>query len=68
MHDMLSRAQETYHTTSLQAAEIAIKAEVKQLLLGHFSARYRELEPLLEESKTLFPNSKLAIEGQTFEI
>ncbi|MFD2163878.1 ribonuclease Z [Paradesertivirga mongoliensis] len=68
MHDMLSRAQETYHTTSLQAAEIAIKAEVNQLLLGHFSARYRELEPLLEECKTLFANAKLAIEGQTFEI
>ena len=68
MHDMLARAEETYHTTSLQAGEIAIKAGVKQLLLGHFSARYRELDPLLDECKTVFANSKLAIEGQTFEI
>jgi len=68
MHDMLDRAQETFHTTALQAAEIAVKANVKQLLLGHFSARYRELEPLLEEAKTLFPNSKLAIEGTIFEL
>lgn len=68
MHDMLSRAEETFHTTSLQAGEIAVKAGVKQLLLGHFSARYRELEPLLEECKTVFENSKLAIEGHTFEI
>jgi ribonuclease Z len=68
MHDMLDRATETFHTTSLQAGEIAVKAGVNQLLLGHFSARYRELDPLLEECKSVFPNSKLAIEGQTFEV
>jgi ribonuclease Z len=68
MHDMLSRAEETFHTTTLQAGEIAVKAGVKQLLIGHFSARYKELEPLLVESKMLFENTKLAIEGQTFEV
>jgi len=68
MNDMLDRALETYHTTSLQAAEIAVKAKVGQLLLGHFSARYRELEPLLLEAQTLFPNSKLATEGTTFDL
>ena len=68
MNDMLNRAVETFHTTSLQAGEIAVKAGVKQLLLGHFSARYRELEPLLAECKSVFANSKLATEGLTFEI
>jgi len=68
MHDMLDRAQETFHTTSLQAAEIALKAGAKQLLLGHFSARYRELEPMLLEAQSVFPNSKLATEGQVFDI
>lgn len=68
MHDMLQRAEDTFHTTSLQAAEVALRAEAKQLLLGHFSARYRELEPMLLEARSLFPNSKLAIEGHTFEI
>lgn len=68
MHDMLQRAEDTFHTTSLQAAEVALRAEAKQLLLGHFSARYRELEPMLLEARTLFLNSKLAIEGHTFEI
>ncbi len=67
-HDMLERAKDTYHTTALQAGEIAVRANVKQLLLGHFSARYRELEPLLAESQSVFPNSKLAIEGHTFTI
>ncbi|MFA6945017.1 MAG: ribonuclease Z [Pedobacter sp.] len=68
MNDMLNRAEETFHTTALQAGEIALKANVKKLLIGHFSARYRELEPLLEEAKSIFPDTALAIEGQTFKI
>lgn len=68
MHDMVDRARETFHTTALEAGEVAVRAEVDQLLLGHFSARYRELEPLLEEAKTVFPNSKLALEGSTFVV
>ena len=68
MHDMLGRAEETFHTTAQQAAEIALKAHAKKLLIGHFSARYRELEPLLEEARTIFPSTFLAIEGKTFEI
>lgn len=68
LHDMLARAEETFHTTALQAAEVAVKSNTKKLLIGHFSARYRELDPLLDEAKTLFPNTFLAIEGMTFEI
>jgi ribonuclease Z len=68
LHDMADRAAETFHTTALQAAEIAKAVNAKRLLIGHFSARYKDLQPLLDESKTLFPNTELAIEGQTFEI
>ena len=68
MHDMLDRARETFHTTALEAAQVASAAGVEQLLLGHFSARYRELDPLLEEAKTVFQNSKLALEGHTFDV
>lgn len=68
MHDMVERAQTTFHTTSLQAATIAKKAEVKKLIIGHFSARYKELQPLLDEARTVFPNTELAIEGNRFEI
>ncbi|SKB34527.1 ribonuclease Z [Daejeonella lutea] len=68
LHDMLARAEETFHTTALQAAEVALKSNTRKLLIGHFSARYRELDPLLTEAKTLFPNTFLAIEGMTFEI
>ena len=68
MHDMLARAEETFHTTALQAAEVAKRAGVKQLLIGHFSARYRDLIPLLEESRSVFTNAQLAIESQTFTL
>ncbi|MEJ7779974.1 MAG: ribonuclease Z [Daejeonella sp.] len=68
MHDMLGRAEETFHTTSLQAAGIALKSGAKKLLIGHFSARYKELNPLLEEAKSVFPQTFLATEGITFEI
>jgi ribonuclease Z len=67
-HDMLDRALETFHTTALQAGEIAIKAGAKKLLLGHFSARYRDLTPLLEEARSVFQNTDLAIEGVTFTL
>jgi ribonuclease Z len=66
MHNMLERAQKTYHTTALQAATIAQKAEVHQLMLGHYSARYKDLEPLLEEAKSVFSNTILAVEGESF--
>jgi ribonuclease Z len=68
MHDMLDRATETYHTTALQAAEVAKAAGARQLIIGHFSARYRDLIPLLEESRSVFTNTQLAIEGQTFSL
>jgi ribonuclease Z len=68
MHDMADRAAETYHTTCLQAGETARNARVKRLLIGHFSARYRDLQPLLEEARSVFDNTELAIEGQTFQL
>ncbi|MXV52437.1 ribonuclease Z [Pedobacter sp. HMF7647] len=68
LHDMLPRAEETYHTTALQAGEVALKANASQLLIGHFSARYRDLIPLLDESRSVFTNTQLAIEGNTFQL
>lgn len=68
LHEMLERAQETHHTTALQAAQIAKMAKAKKLLIGHFSSRYKILAPLLEEAQTVFEQTELAIEGKTFEI
>jgi ribonuclease Z len=62
------KAHETKHSTTLEAATIAKLAEVNRLVIGHFSARYRDLEPLLMEAKTIFQNTSLAEEGISFEI
>lgn len=56
------RAKETFHTTASQAAQIARDAEVKNLLIGHFSARYDDETLLLEEAQAIFPATQLAKE------
>lgn len=68
MDDMKERAESTYHTTTLQAGEIAKKAKVGQLIMGHFSTRYKELDPMLKETRTVFENTELAIEGKEFKL
>ena len=57
-----ARAKETFHTTASQAGEIARTAKVKQLLIGHFSARYEDESILLQEASDIFPNTLLARE------
>lgn len=66
LDEMLDRAVETFHTTAKQAAEIALETQADKLLLGHFSARYKNLEPLLQEAKIVFPNVELSQEGKWF--
>lgn len=56
------RAKETFHSTAVQAAEIACAAEVKKLVIGHFSARYDDEDILLAEAKAVFSNTELANE------
>jgi ribonuclease Z len=68
LHAMLDRANETHHTTALQAGQIATITGAKKLLIGHFSARYKTLDELLEEAQSEFPATALAIEGKTFLI
>jgi ribonuclease Z len=68
LHELLSRAEQTHHTTALQAAEVAMQAGVEKLLIGHFSSRYKSLQPLLEEAALVYPNTELALEGVTYLI
>lgn len=62
------RAKITYHSTAREAAEIAQKAEVKRLLLGHYSSRYDDEEQLLNEACEIFPDSICANEGMVVRI
>jgi len=64
----LARAKETFHTTAEQAGRMALLAEAKQLVIGHFSARYEDESILLDEAKAVFPNTVLANETMVISI
>lgn len=66
--DYEDRARLYYHSTSKQAASVARDAGAKQLLLGHYSARYIDESKILAEAKDIFPNSKLTDEGKIFDV
>ncbi len=68
MEEEKSKAEETRHSTAADAATIAMKCNVKKLLIGHFSARYKDLTPVLEEAQKIFRNTSLAIEGESFDL
>ena len=59
--------EKTMHSTAKQAASIALKANAKQLVLGHYSTRYGSIDPFKEEAETVFTNVHLADDGKVFE-
>jgi len=63
-----SLAKETGHSTADQAAITARDADAGTLVLGHFSSRYKDLSPLLEEAQAIFPRSVLANEGLVIDV
>jgi len=63
-----SLARTTGHSTTLDAARTALDARAKNLIIGHFSARYKTVLPLVEEAKTVFANTFPAIDGMTYDI
>lgn len=62
------RAAQTFHSTASQAAQMAVLARAGKLLLGHFSARYDNLDLFLEEARPIFSNTELAREGSIFSL
>lgn len=61
-------ARETMHSTTVQAARIAREAGAGRLLIGHFSTRYKDHSPLVEEARELFENTEGVNDGDTFSI
>ena len=59
LHDLKEMADYTGHSTALEAAQIAKKANVKKLILGHFSNRYGDLTVFTDEARNVFPNTFL---------
>lgn len=66
--EQAAHAAETGHSTARQAATIALKAGVGRLILGHYSSRYKNLEPFLEEARSVFPATELGLDGARFEV
>lgn len=64
----INDARERGHSTASQAADMAVRAGAKRLLLGHFSSRYKDETPILQEAKARFPNSILANERLCIEL
>lgn len=66
--DLKERAEYTHHSTASQAAEIALNAKAKELVIGHFSSRYTDETLLLNEAQKIFNNTQLANEGKCFKV
>ncbi len=67
LNDKIDLAKTTKHSTAIQAATIAKMANVGQLIIGHYSNRYKSTQKFKEEAITVFKNTELAIEGKVFE-
>ena len=65
--DLKTRAEETGHSTTIDAANIAKLASVRKLLLGHYSQRYKDINVLLDEALTVFDNSILSYSGMVID-
>ena len=63
-----ARARKHFHSTASEAASIARDAHARQLVLGHFSARYDNETAMLKQARAIFPNSVLAAEGKVIDI
>jgi ribonuclease Z len=61
-------ADKTYHSTAMDAAKIAKMAEAGKLLIGHFSTRYDDDKPFVDEARTIFPNTEAAADGTSYPI
>lgn len=66
--DNLKRARENNHSTARQAAEIAQAAHVGKLIIGHYSNRYKNVQPLVDEARKVFPETYPAKDGAVFEV
>jgi ribonuclease Z len=67
-HDMIDDANARFHSTAVGAARVAAEANARALILTHFSARYGDVMPLVEEAKAVFPNTSAAADLTVFEV
>jgi ribonuclease Z len=63
LKDLTDQAVLKFHSTAEQAARIALLAGVKKLIIGHYSARYDDVNPFLDEAKSIFADTELSYDG-----
>ncbi len=68
MEDMRATAEEKKHSTTFDAARVAVEAGAKGLIIGHYSARYKDIKPLLKETQSKFEHTRIATEGLKLEL
>lgn len=68
LEELKDLAKKTQHSTAKQAAKMAILSEAKRLLIGHFSARFKNTSYFQEEAREVFANTEVAVEGKTYFI
>jgi ribonuclease Z len=68
LNELENRAIDTFHSTTIQAANTANQVEAKHLIIGHYSSRYGQIEDLRLEVEALFPNVYTAEDGKIFPI
>jgi len=68
LKELAERAEARYHSTTVQAATLALLARAKRLLIGHFSSKYEKLEMFEEEARVVFPETSLALEGVSYRV
>jgi len=61
-------AEITGHSTTYDAAKTAVAANAHTLIIGHFSARYKDITPLVMEAREIFPETYPAIDGKNYEV
>lgn len=68
MQEKAEAAAEKFHSTTNEAATIALKAGVKKLIIGHYSTRYDDPQDLLDEARVIFSNTEAGIDGKSFDV
>ena len=66
--ELIEESHHFGHSTAIQAAEIARKANARRLLLTHFSSRFPDIRPVLQEARSIFPDTYAAEDLAEFEV
>ena len=68
LEELAPQAEQRHHTTTIQAATLALRAGVSRLIIGHYSSRSRDIAAYEAECRTVFPDTVAASDGDVFEI